>query len=115
MNSDVRGVWIFGDYRNYFQNRVTLQLIAKGRELARTLERKSPCWCWANRCTSTPWNTWPTGRTWSWWRTTRFLKDYQVETYTTVIAELIREFRPEILLGGATSFGRELFPRFPND
>ena len=28
------GVWVFADYRNYFQNRVTLQLIAKGKELA---------------------------------------------------------------------------------
>lgn len=36
-NSDSEGVWVFGDYRNYFQNRVTLQLIAKGKELAKKL------------------------------------------------------------------------------
>ena len=31
-------VWVFGDYRNYFQNRVTLQLIAKGKDLAEKLD-----------------------------------------------------------------------------
>ncbi len=36
-NQACSGVWIFGDYRNYFQNRVTLQLIAKGRELSKAL------------------------------------------------------------------------------
>lgn len=34
MDKAGRDVWAFGDYRNYFQNRVTLQLLARGRELA---------------------------------------------------------------------------------
>jgi hypothetical protein len=29
-----RSIWIFGDYRNYFQNRVTLQLLSRANELA---------------------------------------------------------------------------------
>ena len=37
---DLRGVWVFGDYRNYFQNRVTLQLIAKAKDLAQKLNTK---------------------------------------------------------------------------
>jgi len=37
-NRDSEGVWVFGDYRNYFQTRVTLQLIAKGKDLARKLD-----------------------------------------------------------------------------
>ena len=36
-NNSYNGVWILGDYRNYFQNRVTLQLIAKGKQLAEAL------------------------------------------------------------------------------
>ena len=38
MNKPEKGVWVFGDYRNYFQNRVTLQLIAKARDLAGKLD-----------------------------------------------------------------------------
>ena len=30
-------IWIFADYRNYFQNRVTLQLLAKANDLASEL------------------------------------------------------------------------------
>ena len=29
-----KDIWVFGDYRNYFQNRVTLQIIAKATQLA---------------------------------------------------------------------------------
>ncbi|RPI74610.1 MAG: electron transfer flavoprotein subunit alpha/FixB family protein, partial [Desulfobacteraceae bacterium] len=39
------------------------------------------------------------------------LKDYQVETYAALTAKLVEQFRPEIFIRGATSFGREFFPR----
>jgi electron transfer flavoprotein alpha subunit len=29
-----RDIWVFGDYRNYFQNRVTLQILARATLLA---------------------------------------------------------------------------------
>ena len=31
-----KDIWVFGDYRNYFRNRVTLQLLAKATELETT-------------------------------------------------------------------------------
>ena len=34
MTAKKRGIWVFGDYRNYFQNRVTLQLLSRAKELA---------------------------------------------------------------------------------
>ena len=37
MNSTKKAIWVFGDYRNYFQNRVTLQLLAKAADLAKQL------------------------------------------------------------------------------
>jgi electron transfer flavoprotein alpha subunit len=39
------------------------------------------------------------------------LKEYLVETYTPVVAEWVKAFQPEIFIAGATSFGREFFPR----
>jgi hypothetical protein len=32
-----KSIWVFGDYRNYYQNRVTLQLISKAMDLAKTI------------------------------------------------------------------------------
>ena len=34
MTKHRQSIWVFGDYRNYFQNRVTLQLLARANELA---------------------------------------------------------------------------------
>jgi electron transfer flavoprotein alpha subunit len=110
-NNALNGVWVFGDYRNYFQNRVTLQLIAKGKELAETL------------------NTWVTvlvlgegvhqyameyiahGADVVMVAEHPDLKYYQVETYTALVARWVEAFTPDIFLAGATSFGREFFPR----
>jgi electron transfer flavoprotein alpha subunit len=39
------------------------------------------------------------------------LKTYQVETYSRVVADLASSFKPQVLLAGATAFGREFFPR----
>jgi len=35
--SKQKSIWIFGDYRNYFQNRVILQLISRAGELSRII------------------------------------------------------------------------------
>ena len=34
MTKSQKSIWVYGDYRNYFQNRVTLQLLARAVELA---------------------------------------------------------------------------------
>ena len=39
------------------------------------------------------------------------LKDYRTEPYTHALASMINEFKPEILLVGATAIGRDLGPR----
>lgn len=39
------------------------------------------------------------------------LKDYRTEPYTHALASVINEFKPEIMLVGATSIGRDLGPR----
>ena len=33
-SKEKNNIWVFGDYRNYFRNRVTLQLISRAKELA---------------------------------------------------------------------------------
>ncbi|MBT7891777.1 MAG: electron transfer flavoprotein subunit alpha/FixB family protein, partial [Deltaproteobacteria bacterium] len=40
MKDSIKEIWVFGDYRNYFQNRVTLQLLSRATELAKMLQAK---------------------------------------------------------------------------
>lgn len=111
MSKPVGGVWVFGDYRNYFQNRVTLQLIAKGRELAEKLGQKLTVLVLGDQVHQYAMEYAAHGAEVVMVVDHPVLREYQVETYTGVVAEIVEAFEPEIFLGGATAFGREFFPR----
>jgi electron transfer flavoprotein alpha subunit len=110
-NKDTGKVWIFGDYRNYFQNRVTLQLVGKGRELAEGLDTHVTVLLLGDQVHQYAMEYVAHGAQEVMVAEHPDLKDYQVETYTALVARWVRAFKPEIFLAGATSFGREFFPR----
>ena len=106
-----KGVWVFGDYRNYFQNRVTLQLIAKGKDLAQKLDTQVTVLLLGHNVHQYAMEYVAHGADVIMAVDDPLLKNYQVESYTRLVAEIVEEYKPEILIGGATSFGREFFPR----
>ncbi len=106
-----KDVWVFGDYRNYFQNRVTLQLIAKGRELARTRGGNVTVLVLGAEVHQYAMEYVAHGADLVMVVDHPNLKDFQVETYTRIVASLVGNYRPDIFLAGATPFGREFFPR----
>jgi len=110
-NNDWQGVWVFGDYRNYFQNRVTLQLIAKGRQLARDLGADLTVLVLGSQIHQYAMEYTAHGADVVMVVDHPNLKNYQVETYVRVVSQLVQNFKPEIFLAGATGFGREFFPR----
>jgi len=110
-DSSYKGIWIFGDYRNYFQNRVTLQLLAKGKELAQALETEVTVLVLGNEIHQYAMEYVAHGADVVLVVDHPRLKDYHVETYTLLVAKMVAFFRPEIFLAGATAFGREFFPR----
>jgi electron transfer flavoprotein alpha subunit len=110
-NKAVSGVWIFGDYRKYFQNRVTLQLIAKGKDLAEQLDAEVTVLVLGYQVHQYVMEYVAHGADTVIVADHPDLEDYQVETYTSMIARWVEAFQPEIFLAGATSFGREFFPR----
>ena len=110
-NKPSRGIWVFGDYRNYFQNRVTLQLIAKAKELADDLETHVTVLVLGYRVNQYVMEYIAHGADEVIAVDHPDLEEYQVETYCALTARIAGTYSPEILLGGATSFGREFFPR----
>lgn len=108
---DHKGIWIFGDYRNYFQNRVTLQLIAKGKDLAGKLETEVTVVVLGHQIHQYAMEYVAHGADVVMVVDHPTLKDYHVETYTRLVAKLVASWRPEIFIAGATAFGREFFPR----
>lgn len=109
--ADERAIWVLGDYRNYFQNRVTLQLLAKARDLAE--ESGGPVCAvvighdveeWVSEYQAH-------GADRIYVLDHPQFTDYMPGLFARALESLAREYQPEIILIGATSFGKELAPR----
>ncbi len=99
--ADARGgVWVFGDYRNYFRNRVTLQLIAKGRELAGSLGSRVAVLVLGEKVHQYAMEYVAHGANLILAADHPELREYQVETYAPVIARWVEAFKPEIFIAG---------------
>jgi electron transfer flavoprotein alpha subunit len=111
MTKKQKSIWVFGDYRNYYQNRVTLQLISKAVDLARVIHAEVCAvvvghdleeWIMeytahgADRILAIDHPS---------------LKSYSTEHYLALMERLAIKRDPEIILIGATDFGREFAPR----
>lgn len=111
MKKKQQSIWVFGDYRNYYQNRVTLQLLSKAVDLARKIHAEVCAvvvghdieeWIMeytahgADRILAVDHPT---------------LTSYSTEHYLALMERLAGERNPDIILIGATDFGREFAPR----
>ncbi|HDR15943.1 MAG TPA: electron transfer flavoprotein subunit alpha/FixB family protein, partial [Desulfobacteraceae bacterium] len=105
------GVWVFGDYRNYFENRVTLQLIAKGRALAEKMNCEVAVTVLGDDVNQFAMEYVAHGAHIVLVGEHPDLKDYSVDAYTDILSDWVRFFKPRVFLAGATTFGREFFPR----
>jgi electron transfer flavoprotein alpha subunit len=106
-----RGVWVFADHRNYFQDRVTLQILAKARDLARDLETEVSVVVLGYDVHEYVMEYVAHGADIVYLLEDKRLKKYHVEIYTSLVCQLVERYKPEILLVGATEFGREFAPR----
>jgi electron transfer flavoprotein alpha subunit len=106
-----REIWIFGDYRNYFQNRVTLQLISRAVDLAKDIKAEVCAVVIGHDLDEWIGEYIAHGAQRVYVVEDPSLKAYDAETYARLTAHLVQKYSPEIILVGATSFGREFAPR----
>ena len=104
-------IWVFADYRNYFQNRVTLQLLAKANDLAPDINAEVCAVVFGYETDEFVAEYIAHGAHKVLLIEDAALKQYSVEKYTILMEKLARKYRPEIILIGATSFGQEFAPR----
>jgi electron transfer flavoprotein alpha subunit len=109
--SVTKSVWVFGDYRNYFQNRVTLQLISRAQDLSRKIDAVVCAVVIGHNVDEWIGEYIAHGADKVYVTDHPSLRHYNVETYTNILARMVRHYAPEILLIGATVFGREMAPR----
>lgn len=106
-----REIWVFGDYRNYFQNRVTLQLLARAADLAPKIDARVCAVVFGRDVDEYVGEYIAHGAALVRVVDDSKLKNYSSDLYTELMVRLARAHEPEIILVGATSFGREFTPR----
>ena len=111
MNQTKKSIWVFADYRNYFQNRVTLQLLAKANELATGINAEVCVVVFGHETGEYVAEYIAHGAQKVLVIEHPTLKQYSVEKFTVLMETLAGDHQPDIILIGATSFGREFAPR----
>ncbi len=106
-----KDVWVFAEQKDGIVQSVVFELLSKGRELADKLG-VNLCAVYlgesiGNQLDELHWR----GADSIYAVESPKLKDYLSESYSNVLAELILEHKPGIVLCGATSLGRSLIPR----
>ena len=105
-----RGVWVYAERQDGEIRGVGYELLSKGRELADALNTELCAVCFGHNLDGVE-QLAACGADRVYLIDDPSLASQQEEVYAAELVRLIRERRPEIVLAGATSFGRAFFPR----
>lgn len=106
-----REIWVFGDWRNYFQNRVTLQLLAKARQLAEPSQARVCALVFGQGLDEWVMEYTAHGADRLYVCDHPSLEGYPMQAFTGLLVDLAKKSQPQVILVGATSFGKELAAR----
>jgi electron transfer flavoprotein alpha subunit len=105
-----RGVWVFAEQRDAKIKNVSFELLAKGRELADSLKTDLSAVCFGNGIEGIE-DLIGFGADKVYLVSHPDLASNPEDLFTRQFIELIKEYKPEIVLAGATSLGRSFIPR----
>ncbi|BDR67864.1 electron transfer flavoprotein subunit alpha [Clostridium tetani] len=108
---DYKDVWVFIEQREGKIANVSLELLGEGRKIADKLGVKLKCILLGNKIGNLAKDIIKYGADHVMYIEDKFLEVYSTEAYTRVISELVNKRKPEIMLLGATTIGRDLAPR----
>jgi electron transfer flavoprotein alpha subunit len=105
-----RGIWVFAEQQDGQIRSVSYELLSKGRELADALGTELCAVCFGHNVSDAD-RLVAHGADRVYLVDAPALSRQQEDLYAAEMVRLIRERKPEIVLAGATSFGRAFFPR----
>ncbi len=109
--SDRKGVWVFAEQRQGALGKVSLELLGKAQELAKTLNQEVSALLLGDNVAKLADELMAFGADRVFLAEDTDLENYRTGAYTKVICELVEQYKPDILLMGATHIGRDLAPR----
>ncbi len=110
VSDGVRGVWIFAEQRHSHLKSVAYELLSRGRELADKLQTDVSAVCLGHDIEDID-QLIAYGADRVYLVDDQALADNQEDYLTYQLVESIREYRPEIVIAGATALGRAFIPR----
>lgn len=109
--SGFKGVWVFAEQKNGQVQSVSFELMGEGRKLADTLGVELAAVIMGKdidqACQELVWR----GADKVYAVSDPSLEHFHDEPYARIMADLIKEYKPEIVLGGASTIGRALIPK----
>ncbi len=109
--NDYNGVWVIGEQREGKVNPVTIELIGEGRKLADKLGKELAVVIAGYEVEDIVDELLYYGVDKAYYIKHPLLKDFSTDGYAASVAELIKLKKPEVVLVGATSIGRDIAPR----
>ena len=109
--SGYKGVWVFAEQRKGKVQPITFELLGKARQLAASLNTEVSAVLLGDRLEEEIQELIWRGADKVYVVEKRELANFQDEPYTNVIVELIKKYKPEVFLCGASSIGRSLISR----
>ncbi len=109
--SDRKGVWVFAEQREGKLLNVSLELLGKACELAEALNQEVSAILLGDDIAGLAEKLIEYGADNVIIAEDKALKDYRTLSYTHVIEDMIKAYKPNIFLMGATHIGRDLAPR----
>ena len=107
-----KGVWVFCEQREGEIQSISYQLLSEGRKLANDLGVELAGVVMGSGLAEADLKTlggYGADRVYN--IDSPLLKDYTTDAYTKIITDAVHEFKPEIMLFGASHIGRDLAPR----
>lgn len=106
-----RGVWVFAEQKNEKLSGVATELLGEGRKLANQLETELSAVLLGYGVEELSKELGAYGADRVYIVESECMKHFNDEIYTDVFVQLINIYKPEIILMGATTYGRSLAPR----
>lgn len=106
-----KDVWVFCEQKKGTVQTISYELLGEGKKLAKKLGGKLCAVLLGDKMESKVDELAWRGADKVYLIEAPQLKNYQDDPYTKVLVELVREFKPEVLLCGATTIGRSLISR----
>lgn len=109
--SDRKGVWVFAEQREGSLSPVAFELLGKARSLAADLGQEVSAVLLGYQISELTQSLFDFGADQVYLAQHKALRDYRTLSYAKAMESLIMEYKPNILLMGATHIGRDLAPR----